>query len=87
MFGSNSTNEPALRNRISKLELENNELREEKRRQIADHAIEIKSLKQDHVLALEEKENDPVDPRHKNRRKLFWARYRKNNLVPQLIHS
>lgn len=61
MFGNN--NKPALRNKISKIETENNrlegenkDLREEKRRQVADHAIEIKSLKQDHVLALKEKE-------------------------------
>lgn len=32
-------------------------------------------------------ENAPVDPRHKNRRKLFWARYKKNNLIKVLVKA
>jgi hypothetical protein len=58
-----SNNEPALKNKISRLESEVETLTEQKKyredeikRKDLDHAGEIKTLKQDHVLALKEKE-------------------------------
>lgn len=55
MFG-NSNNDSALRSKIKNLEEEIKKLKDEKKRLESDHALEIKSLKQDHQLALKEKE-------------------------------
>lgn len=53
MFGEDTT---ALKNKVNRLEEEIRELKESKRRSESDHAIEIKTLKQDQELALKEKE-------------------------------